>query len=693
MPVESRTRRNSLRRKSLHCNSLRHDFVEQLESRICLASDCSLETSASTEAAAAVHAVNCFAVDLYEHMQNESGNIVLSPMSIATTLAMAYAGAAGDTAEEIADVLHLDPDSNTSASFHALLETLASDPVASKSYLLEVANAMWPSTMLPLVDSFVTTIQDEYLGEVQNLDYSDTGAAEETINAWVEEKTHGTIKELVKELSPATVMVLTNSIYFDAAWQFPFDPRWTEDGNFTRADGSAVTVPMMNATDGEIFDADTGAREPITLPYTELSDFQVLEMPFLDGDASMVFLMPISSETPNQLTHQFLAQVDQWLAGQREPIQVDVTLPRFNTTVSTQLERLLSEMGMPSAFGDADFSNMTPAAVWIDKVRHKAFLEVNEQGTVAGAATVVNFLLCFAAGTPVMTPDGEKSIEQLKVGDLVLSRHEGNVEGDIRPKQIEEVFQGHAEILNLHVAGNVLRVTKPHRFFVQGKGWVAAEEIRVGDRLATDGGFEKVDEITESDEVAPVFNFRVADYHTYFVGRKEWGFSVWTHNTYDGPSFIATRPFHFLIRDNTTSTLLFMGRIDDPSQLNNDVSPRIASIPGDSNHDGSFNSSDLVYVFAAGKYEDAIDQNASFEEGDWNGDGDFNSSDLVFAFQSGTYVATARPLLLNATSMTPEVSAAIDWLFAQDRKVGDGDFDQNMDAIDESIDALRAFVV
>ena len=646
-------------------------FCERLESRLNLSGDCGLDGHTDGEAATASRVVNCFAIDFYSHFQEAEGNLLFSPTSVTTAMMMAYAAAAGDTAAEMEEVFHLDPADNVDASFQALLEMLNENPASRRGYFLEAANAMWPDEALAVKQSFVANIETNYFGESQVLDYSaDVDMAKKVINEWVAQKTHGLVKDLVQHLSPSTQLVLTNALAFDSLWEYPFDPRGTRQGSFALEDGSVVEAPMMTLRDAIVEDENGVWVGAVLFPYAQYEDFEVLEMPFVDSDASMVFILPDASRDTNNLTREMLIEVDEWLAADPEAIQVDVTLPKLKTTVSTSLSDGLRRMGMPTAFeSGADFSRMTNAAGWIDSVDHKATLEITEQGTSAAAATSVTFVLCFAAGTSVMTPEGEKPIEDLEVGDLVMSRHENNIEGGIKPKQIEEVFHGHSELLQLEVGAQRLRVTRPHRFFAGGKGWVAAEDLAIGDMVATDSGFEMVTGVSETEVAERVYNFRVADFHTYFVGNQSAGFVVWTHNDYGGPEFVANRPFHFLIRDNATSSILFMGRINDPYQLENEVkfAPDQPRVPGDSNGDGVFNSADLVEVFRLGKYEDGIEGNATFEEGDWNGDGDFGSADLVFAFQAGTYTP-ASPIFATPHESLRDIASAVDSLFADDEE-------------------------
>lgn len=578
-------------------------ILESLEARICLTGDlpvaaelpddrCAFGQPRETDVGRAVHSINCFAADLFEHFQNEEGNLFLSPASIATALSMAYLGAAGDTAEEIRDVLHISDAPGIHESYAALLASYDS----ASDFELEFANAIWPSISVPIREEFTQTIKSDYRGTAQNLDYTDS-AAREIINGWVEEKTHGKVVDLIDEpLDPNTVMVLTNALYFNAQWEFPFDPAYTdgwETPRFTLADGQVSDVPMM-------LTQAPAAR-------TTVGDFDVLEMPFKGSDTSMVFMVPHEGKV-NHVTPSLLADVDRWLTTSPEPGGFNISIPRFTTTVSSEFQKLLPGMGMPSAFtpGAADFSEMfEEPGPWIRKVRHKATLEINEQGTEAAAATSVEFVVCFAAGTPIMTPDGEKPIEQLTIGDLVLSRNEGDVEGPIQPKKIVETFQSRQETIQIGVGGQRIQTTKTHPFYVRERGWVAAGELRPGDALATDeNGWQLVDTVEENGEVVPVYNFHVADLHTYFVGRQDWGFAVWVHNVCDIQDcvFHADRPFHFFIRDNVSSSILFLGRIEDPLQPESKLVPTMDdSDPktGDLNGDARINGADADLLVAA----------------------------------------------------------------------------------------------
>ena len=417
-------------------------------------------------------------------------------------------------------------------------------------------------------------------------------------------------------------MVLTNSIFFKAFWEEPFDPQYTFPSTFIREDGTETSVPLMYYQSAEL------------ASYTEMDGFQVLEMPYEGQNTSMVILLPQDGHSTDDLSPETLAKVNNWLDSSPEPVNecgVDIHLPKFRSTVSSTLAPVLKGMGMPHAFGAADFSGMTDAAVYINRVNHKAFIEVNEQGTEAAAATFIDIFACFAQGTPVLTPDGEKPIEELKPGDLVLSRNEHNVEGEVQPKLVEQTFQRHAATVSMHIGGHVIRTTNEHPFFVKGRGWTRAGELRVGDLLATDlGSWKEVEKVAATGEDDVVYNLRVADHHTYFVGSKAWGFAVWTHNLYGATEFRADHPFHYFIRDNATSTILFMGRFMDPTQGESDLEPTVESapidpLPGDTDGDDDVDFADFaVLAQNFGKKADAV-----FAEGDFNGDGAIDLRDFV----------------------------------------------------------------
>jgi serpin B len=626
----------------------------------------------------AAEAINLFALDVYEHMQRDQGNLFFSPLSIATSLAMAYAGADGQTAAEMEQVLHLGSEPGIHASFGELLDSFAShnesliDSFPDRPHVLTVANAIWPANGSPVQQSFLDLVQSDYDGHVQNVDYGNPQQAKNTINNWVSQRTNGKIPELVSELDPSVRMVLTNAVYFNGYWQSPFDPQYTASRPFELGSGQVISTPTMYTE--------------MAAHYAVFDGFAVLELPFEGGakgaDYSMVFVLP-PENGGDDLTPELFAQIDAWQQDElRFERGVRISLPKIDTAVSNGLNQLLIGLGMPTAFapGAADFSAMTPEPVWISKVFHKATLTMNEQGTTAAAATEIQFPICFAAGTPVMTPQGPRPIEALEAGDLVLARDENNVEGPLQPKRIEKLHRSNGEIIELLVKGRLIRTTKTHPFFVKGKGWLPAGELLPRDLLSTSiGDWVEVNAVQRTGAAEPLFNLQVADYHTYFVGREEWGFAVWVHNSCNNdPEFTADRPFHLLIRDNITSTIAFMGRIDDPVQSQNSVTPAV--IDANADFDGSLNVDGADFLAWQRGFGTTADANRS--DGDSNADGDVDANDLAEWMQTygqsdSSLAATAAssesppaaPFESSGTSSLAELvdaAMALDWLTPDD---------------------------
>ncbi len=632
----------------------------------------------------AADAVNQFGLDVFMNLEREQGNLFFSPLSVATALTMAYAGAAGQTAAEMQQVLHLGAEPGIHEAFGALLTSLSDHSSAAGPELI-VANSIWPRIGFPINSGFLDIIANEYEGFIESLDYTNPQAAADAINNWVNLQTDGKIQELVQDLDPNTVMVLVNSLYLKAFWTWPFDPRYTQNGSFTRADGTTVAAPMM-VTD-------------VSTAYTSINGYNIVDLPFKGGpagaDMSMVLIVPPAGGSTN-LSPAMFSQIDAWLEGPKVSDYLRLHLPKFKTEVSSHLNDLLIGLGMPSAFGAADFSAMTPEAVWIDRVFHKAVIEVNEQGTEAAAATQLGFVICFAKGTPVLTADGVRAIDELQPGDLVMARDENNLEGALDAKRVEKVHHGRAVIFELHVGGQMVRTTATHPFFVKGRGWTPAGELRSQDLLSTGAGdWIAVDKIVDTQRDESVYNLRVADFHTYFVGGKGWRFALWAHNGCI-PELSVNRAFDFLIRDNTTSTLLFMGRIDDPTQRDNEVTPSVATPSTDFNDDTTIDGAD----FLAWQRGVPMVSGATRARGDSDYDFDVDRDDFnrwlsTFGQKESTLSmnvrATAEPSkssgVVDASNKEALVDATIAWMQALRVNEGNTDAEPTLRHLDRVLGA------
>jgi len=317
-----------------------------------------------------------FALRLYNRLAAEEGNLFLSPHSISTALAMTWAGARGDTAREMATALGFTLDQKRLHPAFAGLEAELERARRESGVTLATANALWPQQGFDFARQFLDMVEANYDAELRTLDFvRETEKARLTINGWVEEQTADRIKDLIQPgvLGPATRLVLTNAIYFKGLWKHPFKEKLTRDQSFTLAGGHRVDVPMMRIRE------DFG--------YGEADGLQLLRLPYGEGGLAMVILLPEAgglSALEAKLDH---ARLGEWLAGLMIE-EVDVHLPRFRFTMEFQLNAALTALGMKTAFGErADFSGMSKEPLFLSAVIHKAFVEVNEEGTEAAAAT------------------------------------------------------------------------------------------------------------------------------------------------------------------------------------------------------------------------------------------------------------------------------------------------------------------
>ncbi len=330
-----------------------------------------------------------FAADLYAALAAGNDNLVFSPTSIHLALAMAYAGADGDTAAEMAEVLHLPFEGDRlHAALNALdaliesrnLEEPPGPDDLERKVEVNTANALWGQHGFEFLAEFLDTLAANYGAGMNLVDY--VNAAEQArrdINAWVAEQTNDKITDLIPEglLGPMVRLVLTNAVYLDATWMVPFDPEATIDGPFTRLDDSTVTAEMMHAEHFTLYGSGDG--------------WQAIDLPYVGNQLSMLILVPdegrfgeIEDLVPAGLFDDALDALE---AG-----VVRLGLPKFEYRTEAGIAGVLRQLGMPSAFdpNTADFSRMTVAErLFISDVIHKAYIAVDEAGTEAAAATAI----------------------------------------------------------------------------------------------------------------------------------------------------------------------------------------------------------------------------------------------------------------------------------------------------------------
>ncbi len=320
---------------------------------------------------------NAFALDLYRVVRGGAvgGNVFFSPFSISGALAMTYAGARGKTAAQMARTLHftLAPE-----RLHPAVAGVLAGLRGGTGAELAVANALWGQNGMPLRPEFLDIVKTYYHGDFRQVDFiGQPDTSRRTINRWVEEKTHERIKELLQagDIGAGTRLILTNAVYFKGRWSSRFESRLTAKEPFRLMSGKTVRVPMM--------------RQRGEFGFFEDDKVQVLELPYAGERLSMVVLLPRDGATLEKAEKQLTLQnLGTWLAGLSEE-KVDVELPRFRTSRSFNLNGALITLGIKDAFGErADFSGMAAKEkLSLAEVVHKAFVEVNEEGTEAAAAT------------------------------------------------------------------------------------------------------------------------------------------------------------------------------------------------------------------------------------------------------------------------------------------------------------------
>jgi serpin B len=324
---------------------------------------------------------NDFAFDLYAQLAKKDGNLFFSPYSISAALAMTSAGARNQTLAEMEKALHFPAQERLHPLFAALHKEVNGQNQGKRAYELRTANKLWGQKGLAFKADFLKLTADSYGAGLEEVDFAGaTEAARLKINAWAEKETNDKIKDLLKPglLTTDTRLVLTNAIYFKGDWQYQFKKDQTREGAFHLAGGKTVKAPLMH---------QKGAFKFAFLP-----DLSALELPYSGKDLSMVVLLPHKPDGLADLEKKLNAELFHAALRRLMPEpRLEVTLPKFQTTSEFSLKQALEALGMKQAFSKgADLSGLTGAPdLFISDVVHKAFVDVNEQGTEAAAATGV----------------------------------------------------------------------------------------------------------------------------------------------------------------------------------------------------------------------------------------------------------------------------------------------------------------
>ena len=325
---------------------------------------------------------NTFGFNLFkEIIKNEDSqtNILISPLSISYALAMTYNGADGTTKKAMEETLNLSglTIDEINNSYNKLITALLS---MDSGVIMSIANSIWYRNTFNVEQSFINVNKNYYNAEVTPLDFKSTEAID-IINNWVADKTKNKIIEIIDHISPAAVMYLINAIYFKGIWKYEFDKDNTNEAPFYLDNGTSKDVPMM-VQEG-------------TFNYLSNELFQAVEMPYGSGNYSMLIFLPAYNKTVNDIIEQLNNENwNNWLDEFNEENKVQIHLPKYKYDYEITLNDELINMGMSIAFSSAaDFSKIDQnGGLYISKVKHKTFIEVNEEGTEAAAVTSIEIL-------------------------------------------------------------------------------------------------------------------------------------------------------------------------------------------------------------------------------------------------------------------------------------------------------------
>ncbi len=322
---------------------------------------------------------NLFAVDLFKQIQSKSENLIFSPYSIGTVLAMIYSGSGGKTAAEMSEVLYfptqelLDPVEST------MRESMqATDTMQGTDFRL--ANAIWAQEDFSFLPDYLARVEKYYDAPLSLMDFVETSNREESrkeINHWVEEKTNNRIQDLIQPgiLDASTRLVLTNAIYFNGGWMFPFDTAATFPSLFHTSKQESIKTDFMHQTR--------------SYPYYEDEEIQAISLPYKNKRMALMVILPKSIEGWRLISQVINYERINLVISGMGTREVQLALPKFRSELQINLRQELTSLGMGTAFNrHADLSGMTGEEnLYVDEVIHKAFIEVNEMGTEAAAAT------------------------------------------------------------------------------------------------------------------------------------------------------------------------------------------------------------------------------------------------------------------------------------------------------------------
>ncbi|MFP4556730.1 MAG: serpin family protein [Bacteroidales bacterium] len=323
---------------------------------------------------------NRFALDIYKQFAaQDNQNIFFSPYSLSTAMGMTYAGAKGETKEQIAQAFHFPIDDS---DLHEKLGSMKSqlERLSSEGVEVSIANQLWADEEYRFKWLYLWKVKRAYSAPIERMAFrSKPNDSRLEINSWVEEKTNNRIVDLLPKgsISDMTAMVLTNAIFFKGQWEEKFDEKKTAQAEFKAIKGSAVECKMM--------------KRKGKYNLYKGNDIKLLELPYDGKDFSMLVLLPNEGTPLSKIEKGMkLEDLNHYISLMKQT-EVQVSLPKFKFDAEYQMKPILAEMGMTNPFSNyADFTRMSGKSdLKIDEIYHKAFVEVSEEGTEAAAATAV----------------------------------------------------------------------------------------------------------------------------------------------------------------------------------------------------------------------------------------------------------------------------------------------------------------
>lgn len=322
---------------------------------------------------------NLFSVELFKQIHSASGNLIFSPYSISTVLAMIYSGSGGKTAEEMSEVFYFPPSKLLDPVESGMRKSMQEiDSMQGTEFRL--TNAIWAQENFNFLPEYLARVEKYYDAPLTLMDFVESSNREKSrqeINYWVEERTNNRIQDLIQPgiLDASTRMVLTNAIYFNGNWMFPFDAVATSSSLFHTSKQESIKTDFMH--------------QNRSYPYYEDKEIQALSLPYKNNRMALVVILPRSTEGWRMISQVLSYERINLVISGMETREVQLALPKFKSELQINLRQGLTSLGMGTAFNrDADLSGMTGEKnLYIDEVIHKAFIEVNETGTEAAAAT------------------------------------------------------------------------------------------------------------------------------------------------------------------------------------------------------------------------------------------------------------------------------------------------------------------